>query len=159
MNRLKTLEEAKALCLAGEYREALALTATLLLENPRDVDSLRLKGNILELQVLEREANQEVKHTYSPEFGKARACYEQILLIEPDHPGALTDLGSHWKNLGDTSKALDYFDRMLALHRDQKHENRDELIEAMEGKIEILKQQGDIESARRLIEELKIIAA
>ncbi len=155
MDRIQTLEEAKSLSISGLYREALALIEPLLVQNPRDVDALRLKGNILELQVLETEAEmQGKKHVTSVAFRKARACYEQILLIEPNHLGAMTDLGSHWHSLGEDSKALRYFDRVIAFpHACTLH--RDEFIEAVEGKIEILREQGDAKTVASLEETLR----
>jgi tetratricopeptide (TPR) repeat protein len=157
MSRIDVLEQARALSLEGDYGQALHLLDGLLLKDPRDVDALRLKGNVIELQIMEREAGQSTKYVYSRQFKEARACYDRILLLQPLHLGALVDLGTHWKNLGDPSKALAYFDKVLDLCEGSSATDREPLAEALQGKIEILREQGRMDQALSLEAQLRDI--
>ncbi len=50
-DRIRALEEARSLALSGRYDAALRAVDKLLLRDCSDLDALRLKGNVLDLQV------------------------------------------------------------------------------------------------------------
>jgi tetratricopeptide (TPR) repeat protein len=152
MDSAHTLNNARMLSIAGDYIEALHLIDSMLRLNPFNVEALRMKGNIIELKVFDSELNYDFEFVNSPEILKARTCYEQALLYEPSHTGILADLGTHWMNLGNSDKALYYFDKVMELLSDHSKlgDCRDDFTEALEGKIEILQQRGDIEGAVEL---------
>lgn len=152
MHRLDALEQAKSLSLAGDYASALRLIEQVLELDPKDIDALRLKGNVIELEIMDREANQPTKFLYSVEVGRARACYERILLLDPSHVGALVDLGAHWKNRGEMAKALEYFDKALQLYEKNVPADHESIVEAMEAKLEILR-EGDDSAAIGALEQ------
>lgn len=155
----EALENARKLSIAGDYLGALARIETVLAKNPHEVEALRLKGNVIELRVFERELNSGEAFVRSPEVLKARACYEQALLLQPEHIGVLADLGTHWKNLGNNNKALEFFDKVIALLpvAPNVEFDSDPIVEALEGKIEILEEQGDTEGAQRVQQQLRLL--
>lgn len=149
---IKYLEDARKLSIAGDYSEALACIEVVLNQNSNKVEALRLKGNIIELKVFRDELNSNYDFVRSPEILKARACYEQALRLQPNHAGVLVDLGTHWKNLGNFDKALPYFDRVIALQASLSEFNseRDDLVEALQEKIDILEQRGEVVGTQQL---------
>jgi tetratricopeptide (TPR) repeat protein len=68
-----------------------------------------MKGNLLELKVLDLLENSTKKLTSSAEYLAARRCYERILEIDPWNIAARVDLGDHYRNLGANDKALQYY--------------------------------------------------
>lgn len=156
----ETLEDAQRLAIAGDYFGALAHIDSVLQREPNNVEALRFKGNVIELKVFDSELNENNKFVRSPEILKARACYEKVLLLEPNNPGVLADLGTHWNNLGNTDKAMYFFDRAIALLPDvpESNSSSDDFVEALEGKIEILLVLGEDENEiTRLRQQLNAI--
>jgi len=93
----------------GDYDAALAVLQELIGENPTDIVSLRMKGNLLELKELERLENSAKKLTSSADYLAARQCYERILEIDPGNVRTRIDLGDHYQNLGAIDRALEYY--------------------------------------------------
>lgn len=156
---VEALEEAQRLSLAGNYKEALACVDSVLRRSPHDVEALRFKGNIIELAVFADELDTGPDFVRSPEMLKARECYEQALTFEPTHTGVLADLGTHWKNLGNDGKAIEFFEKVIALLPDTPDPNsdNDSFVEALEGEIEILQRQGDVAGTQRLLHRLNML--
>lgn len=140
----ETLEDAQRFAITGDYFGALASIDSVLEQEPNNVEVLRFKANVIELKVFDCELNENNKFVHSPEILKARACYEKALLLESNNPGVLADLGTHWNNMGNTDKAMYFFDRVIALLPDlpEPNSSNDDFAEALEGKIEILLTQG-----------------
>jgi tetratricopeptide (TPR) repeat protein len=156
----ETLEEAQRLAITGDYLGAIALINSVLKREPNNVEALRFKGNVIELKVFHSELNENNKFVRSPEILKARVCYEKALLLEPNNPGVLADLGTHWNNLGNTDKAICFFDRVIALLPDlpELSSSGDDFMEALEGKIEILLARGEeVDEVTRLQQQLNAI--
>jgi tetratricopeptide (TPR) repeat protein len=101
--------DAWELGLNGDYDAALGILEELLDEAPADVVSLRMKGNLLELKVLDLLEHSAKKLSSSAEYLAARRCYERILELDPRNVTARIDLGDHYKNLGANDKALEYY--------------------------------------------------
>ena len=146
------LENAQRLAMIGHYGKAQACLDALLRKYPNHVDTLRLKGNIIELEAFADELDGKGDFVHSPEVAKARACYEQALALQPNHIGILADMGTHWKNLGNHEQALAFFDNVIAQLSDTASlsTDHDSFEEALEGKIEILQQQGDLAGAQHM---------
>lgn len=151
------LKQAQKLAISGDYQNASICLEKILSQTPDHIETLRFKGNILELKAFDEQLNQNIDLADSPEMREARACYEQSLALAPNHPGLLADLGTHWKNLDNADKATDYFDRALAqvLTLPHNSEIADIAMEALEGKIEILHSQGKLKEAQHL--ETKLV--
>lgn len=60
------------------------------------------------------------------QYSEARACFADVLQLQPDHAEALHALGVIAAQTGDPARALDYFDKTLALRPDhaRAHYNR-----------------------------------
>lgn len=108
-DRKDRLTEAQGLGLQGYYESALEMLEELLRENPSDLESLRMKGNLLELKALEIRETGRQKLTTSADYLTARKCYEKILEVNPRDAGAHIDLGDHYRNLDANDKALDHY--------------------------------------------------
>lgn len=148
MKRHEILELARASALAGEYVSARRQLGHLLNIDPRDLDALRLLGNALELQAIDDAHRLNIEMNDCESFKHARACYQRILLADPNHVGALVDLGTYWRNGGENGFALEYYERALACLSPQSYkETPDEFLEALQGKIELLENAGDWTSA------------
>lgn len=158
---IAALEHAQRLAMTGHYGEALACLDALLQKMPHHVDALRLKGNIIELEAFADELNGKGDFAHSPEVVKARVCYEQALALQPAHIGILTDLGTHWKNLGDHEQAMDFFEKVIAQLSDTTSlaTDHDSFEEALEGKIDILQQQGNEAGVQELQQLLSTLAS
>jgi tetratricopeptide (TPR) repeat protein len=156
-DRVCLLERAKSLSLAGAYEEALAIVNGILRAQPQDIEVLRLKGNIIELKVLNREVSSGVLYVQDTEFAAARHCYERILTLEPFNVMALVDLGSHWKNLGEYLKAQEFYGRATNLLKAGCYTLswKDEMKEVLEGQIEISKHLGNDDEVKTLEHELQ----
>ncbi|MEP7242863.1 MAG: tetratricopeptide repeat protein [Gammaproteobacteria bacterium] len=111
----KRLEEIRDTAISGQYADALAELEEIIGGRPVHVEALRLKGNILELKALNRAQHHAQKLLRSRDYVNARKCYEEILALEPDNTLALIDLGDHFRNLGASTKALDYYERAISL--------------------------------------------
>jgi tetratricopeptide (TPR) repeat protein len=101
--------DAWELGLQGRYDAALEFLEGLLSRAPTDIESLRMKGNLLELKAMDVLENSANKLTSSADYLAARQCYESILKIDPRNLTVYIDLGDHYKNLGAKDKALDYY--------------------------------------------------
>src|SRR5688572_8917634 len=97
-SRADRIEEARSLGLQGYYDGAFEMLEDLLKEIPTDIESLRLKGNLLELKAMELLEISRKKFTTSADYLAARQCYELILEISPQDVKALIDLGEHYAN-------------------------------------------------------------
>ena len=146
------LENAQRLAMIGQYGEAQACLDALLQKIPHHVDTLRLMGNIIELEAFPEELDGKGDFVHSPEVAKARECYEQALALQPNHIGILADLGTHWKNLGNHDQAMAFFEKVIAQLSDTANlaTENGSFEEALEGKIEILQQQGNLAEAQRM---------
>lgn len=109
VNRTDRLEEARGLGLQGYYDSAIEMIEDLLKDASADVESLRLKGNLLELKAMEVAEISRKKLTTSADYLTARQCYERILEIDPRDAAAHIDLGDHYRNLEANDKALEYY--------------------------------------------------
>ena len=101
--------------MSGQYGEALAALEKVVGRQPEDVEALRLKGNILELKVLDRAQYRSENLLRSRDWLAARKCYESILSVDPENTLALIDLGDHYRNMGASTKALEYYEVAIAL--------------------------------------------
>lgn len=153
------LENAQRLAITGDYIGALARIDSVLKREPNNVEALRFKGNVIELKVFDSELNENNKFVRSSEMLKARICYEQALLLVPDNPGVLADLGTHWNNLGNADKAMYFFNRVIALISGlpELSSSCDDFVEALEGKIEILLEKGDTAEVKELQQQLRLL--
>jgi len=155
------LEEAKSDALAGRWKEALRIVDSVLLTSPNDLDALRLKGNVIELEIFDEERESRQKFVQSGRIQEAADCYEKILAIEPSNLLALVDLGTHWKNRGVFQRALSYYERALALLKAGAYGQSwdDEMEEMMNGQIEIARELGDEKTAVDLTERFRSVRA
>lgn len=146
------LQNAQRLAMIGQYGEAQACLDALLQKIPHHVDTLRLMGNIIELEAFADELDEKGDFVHSPKVTKARACYEEALALQPNHIGILADLGTHWNNLGDHDQAIEFYEKVIAQlsNTADPATDHDSLVEALEGKIEILQQQGELAEAQRM---------
>lgn len=140
-DRTLQLEHARSLALEQNYDEALSLVEAMLSVASDDLDALRLKGNILDLEISDE--NQFL--TNEEKSGKleaAKKCYERVLALSPHNVLALIDLADYWKHQGEFDQSLSYYDRAIDLlkHNHAYLALRDELEEAFEGKFDLLYQ-------------------
>jgi len=161
-NRLLLLNKAKFLALAENYEEALKIVNQLLMIQPNDLDGLRLKGNLLELEIYADQYADQRKFTdleKQTQLTLAQQCYEQILKIDPNQVLALIDLGDHWQNQSSFVESLNYYNQALNLLKQNRFylSLEDELIESFRGKQEILRTLGKISDLRRCQEEEQAI--
>lgn len=151
------LQRAQKPAISGDYPHAFACLEKILSQTPDHIETLRFKGNILELKAFHDQLNKNINLGNCPEMMQARTCYEHALAHAPNHPGLLADLGTHWKNLGNADKAMDYLDRTLAQVLPQipppSHDSElnDIALEALEEKIEILHAQGKHKEAQYFV--------
>lgn len=138
----ESLEQAKRLSLAGEYHEAHHIVDELLNDNPDNLDVLRLKGNILDLEYASKE---------DVSLPPSRYYYEKILTIDSENTLALIDLGDYWLNAEAYEKSLHYYDKAISLLEHDKFclSKADELEEARNGKSEALRQLAEKQSQKR----------
>ena|SRR5579862_3855642 len=108
-DRIERLTEAQTLGLQGLYDTAFEILDGLLGKNPVDVAALRLKGNLLELKAMEVLEINRRKFTTSADYLAARRCYEAILQVDPEDAAAHVDLGDHYRNMGASDRALEYY--------------------------------------------------
>ncbi len=131
-SRSDRLEEAWGLGIQGYYDAALEILEGLLNENPSDVGSLRLKGNLLELKEMDLLEYSGKKLVSSVDYLAARGCYEKILDIDPRYVKAYIDLGDHYRNLDANDKALEcYKEALRVLQQTPKDEARNEDAEEL----------------------------
>lgn len=150
--RSERREEAWRLGIQGYYDAALEILEGLLNENPLDVVSLRLKGNLLELKEMDLLEYSGKRLASSSDYLAARACYERLLEVDPRNARAFIDLGDHYRNLGANDKAIEYYsEAMHALQQKRKEETWKEDVE------ELLKAVGLITKHDRLAGQAKSI--
>jgi tetratricopeptide (TPR) repeat protein len=138
-NRLFLLNESKFLAMEGRYKEALEMVNQLILTISDDLDGLRLKGNILELEVYAE--NSEVSDDdRKAKLAIVQKCYERILELDSNNILALIDLGDYWQNQSHFDKSLDYYDKAIYLLKEKRFylSLKDEFVEAFRGKKEVL---------------------
>ena len=150
MKRIKLLEKAKALAvLHRKYNESIEIVDYLLRHRSNDIDALRLKGNILDLQALDLMQDQSVDSTDIQNLDHARTCYEKILTLDPENVVALIDMGDYWKHRENYEVASEYYNRAIELlkrgHFYSSFES--ECEEAFRSKAELLKYIGKTEEA------------
>lgn len=142
--RTQKLERAKELALDGSFESALEIIDDLLGDNHLDVDALRLKGNVLDLEVVHQTTllNNAEK---ADKIELAKQCYEEALNISPNNVLALVDIADFWREQQQYDKALQYYDQALELlqHGQAYLSLEDELEEALSGKLETLRILGD----------------
>lgn len=129
----------------------------MLLREPRDIEALRLKGNLLDLQTADQELPQSSENRRL-QVERARQCYVRVLEIEPHDGQAMKDLGDSWLE-EHPETAAEYYARAVAELDTSvaSAATRDDLIEAMEGHIDALERLGRTEEgtlARKRLEEL-----
>jgi len=157
-NQVSEIEKARKLGLARQYDAALRVLGTILLREPHDVDALRLKGNLLDLQAADQELPQSSQNRRL-QVERARQCYMRVLEIDRHDGQAMKDLGDSWLE-EDPESAAEYYARAAAEFDTgvASASTRDELIEAMEGHIDALERLGRNEEgalARKRLEELR----
>jgi tetratricopeptide (TPR) repeat protein len=121
-SRSERREEAWGLGIQGYYDAALEILEDLLKENPLDVVSLRLKGNLLELKEMDLLEYSGRRLISSPAYLAARACYERILEVDPGNVRARIDLGDHYRNLDAIDKAIECYSEALRALRQRPEE-------------------------------------
>lgn len=143
-NRTSRRGDAWELGMVGEYSRALEIIDELLHQAPTDIITLRMKGNLLELRALDFAQYQARKLLRSRDYVNARKCYEEILRAEPDNTVALIDLGDHYRNLGASTKALEYYEQAIALLNKGRFSwsRKEEIEEAFEHAAELYAAMG-----------------
>ena len=126
MDKVRSLdllrEAPKAIRLLDQYLETV---------NREDIDVLRLKGNVLDIQL---------------KFENSRQIYKHILRHCPDNTLALIDMGDAWARSDEYARAIPYYNRALRLINNGHYTSgmyvypfkEDEFIEASKGKAEAL---------------------
>jgi tetratricopeptide (TPR) repeat protein len=132
--------DAWELGLQGRYDAALEIMEGLLSKAPTDIESLRMKGNLLELKAMDLLEHSVKKLTSSSDYLAARQCYESILEIDPRNVTAHIDLGDHYRNLGAKDRALDYY-KLAATHLENGDQSRPAWKQAMQ---ELLERVGEL---------------
>lgn len=130
------MRPARALAtLEHDTAGAIRVLEAILRENPDDLDALMLKGNILDM-----DGNHE----------EALKFYQQALNLDPDNVPALIDFGDCIAWLGRYQEAIGYYERALELLKQGKFylDPRDECRSAYRGKLEALRDSGQVEKAR-----------
>ena len=138
--------------------EALSLVDSFLNTNPKDVDALLLKGNILELMAYHLEVSASTEQFEVNDFKESsRKCYEELLKIAPENPVVYKDLGDYWEDKNDKKKALEFYDQSIALLKAGKFYScaKEEIEAAYWAKYELLKDTGNTEKAIECLEEGK----
>lgn len=147
----KILEEIRNTALSGDYADALLAIEQILSREPDHVDALRLKGNILELRALDRAQGRGRSLLRSSDYLAARKCYEEVLGRDQRNTLALIDLGDHFRNLGAVTKALDHYERAIALLSGGRFgwSRKEEIAEAFGNAAELYREVGkEADSAR-----------
>ena len=157
MNNYTILNKAKLLALSFHYEEALKNIDRVLLNNPENIDAIRFKGNVIELKNYHESCDEQpVENGFNNNLQEAKNCYEKVILLQPEHVGALVDLGTLLNNINENKDALENFDKAISIiFKNKKSCFNDELIEALEGKIEIFEKLGETEKTKPLLQLLK----
>jgi tetratricopeptide (TPR) repeat protein len=136
------LPNARMLTLSGDYQSALAIVSQILVDEPLNIEALRLRGNILELSVLG--AMQPVlAEDRAKDLDLALSSYETILRISPGDTLAMKDLADHYNKFRDKRYALGLYSQLISVLREQEEKGQDvgeELRDAIEDS-EILKHE------------------
>jgi Flp pilus assembly protein TadD len=138
------LLQIKSLAMRGEYGIALACLEGLLQEDPRNVDALRLKGNVIELAAYSEDYRPGEQGGQAPRVEEAESCYREILRLDPANVLAMIDLGDHHCNLGNFDLADSMYDKAIdcLLNGHYCLDFSDEAISAYDGKIDIARTRG-----------------
>jgi tetratricopeptide (TPR) repeat protein len=112
------LETARMLSISGQYEEAIPLLEDYLSVFPNDVSALKLMGNVIELQILDKERETEGRFAQSPQYIKALNLYEKALALAPHDIELHIDIADYWANVGEFALALSYVDRVILLEKD-----------------------------------------
>ncbi len=138
--RIKLLEKAKYLAtIKKQYDKALEITNDLLAFNGSDIDALRLKGNILDLEQLDLNQN-DSRRKSARRYEEARKCYENILGLDRNNPLAYIDLGDYWKRKGENGLAMKHYNRAISsLKKGHFHVcAEEEMEEALSAKADLI---------------------
>lgn len=103
------LDNARLLAMGCDYSTALNSIEEILAEHPGNLDTLRLKGNVLEQKALDENERSPRSLAISGDYLAALACYERVLEMDPRNTLALIDLGDHYKNLDAFDQAFTYY--------------------------------------------------
>jgi tetratricopeptide (TPR) repeat protein len=153
-SRLARLEKAWELGVAGDYDPALEMASSLLIENPIDVDALRLQGNLLELKAMDRMEYSAKRLSSSADYLKARQCYEKILAIDSLNVKARIDLGEHYRNLEEYDRAMEFYrDAVHVLQQKTIDPSWKEDVEEICKAVSLLTLKERVSQEARLIEE------
>ncbi len=115
--------------------------ASFLRVYPDCVPALRLRGHMLDYEVMLEQSQDVDVDPFDPRVQLIRSSYESALQADPYCIGAAIDLGDYWSDLAkDPERAIEYYDRaILLLKSGQCTEDREsELIDAYKGKIQAL---------------------
>lgn len=153
--RLQQLEQARSLSADLEHDDALRVIEGLFSEHSDDVETLRLKGNVLESRALELNEYRVEKLMKSHDYLLARECYERILRIDPRNTVAFIDLGDHYKNLDAYDKAFSFYEKAIDILRvgESRVGMKEELEELLSTCLDLGRQKTTAERARRLKSE------
>lgn len=155
----KELESIRDTAMEGRYAAALAALDMILRTAPKNIQALRLRGNVLELRALDRAQYSAAKLLRSRDYVRARSCYEQILEQDPSNTLALIDLGDHFRNLGAADKAGTYYEAAI----DQLSKGRfswsrkDEIEEVFDQAIALYKEAGNAVDLQRLAKQRSVL--
>lgn len=140
-HRIACLQRGKAIAtLEHDYEKALKEVATVLKDNPLDIDALILRGNILDL---------------SERFEASRSCYDAVLRQDGNNTRALIDMGDWFSRQGRVKKALSSYDRALTLLKNGVFylSRSEELEEAYLDKILLLREAGRLDEAQQTVNQ------
>ena len=111
--------------LRGDHASAIELIDEVLKDCPSTILGLRIKGNLLDLKAVDELAGPIATLVTSRDFLCARACYEQILRLDPQNAPARIDLGDQFKTLRAFDRCLGYYEQAVdVLATDEDVESR-----------------------------------
>jgi hypothetical protein len=110
--RYKRLQRAKLLAMSGDYEGAYSILNSLHKKYPRDIETHRLHGNVLEMDAF---ASEVAKPT-DVRLKSARKHYAQVFRINKHDQFVLFDLAEHFSNIGKKGLAAHFFKSFLAEH-------------------------------------------
>lgn len=122
----------KSLSTARKAFEApLIKIEKVLKSDPKNIDALLMKGNIIDLYFSSLMEIHEV----------ARSCYEEVLVFTPSNVCALIDMGDWYSIEGKYNKAIRYYDKAISFLKQGKFYRslKKEFEEAYIGKTSALK--------------------
>lgn len=130
------------------YDKAINELDKLLMVYPSSIDTLRLKGNILDLKASEM-AYISCDSSCDAVYDEALSCYDQILSLDPDNTVAHIDKAGYWLRKQEYSLALSDCDKAINVLKAGNYflSRKDELEEAYCYKVEILEELGKEDDA------------